>query len=63
MGILHAGIVNQLPNSRIEAICEKEKLVARIARKLLPKEVSYYSDHIDMVSKEKLDAVFITTPI
>jgi predicted dehydrogenase len=63
MGILHAGIVNQLPDSRVQAICEKEKLVARIAKKLLPKGVSYYDDHVEMVTKENLDAVFITTPI
>jgi predicted dehydrogenase len=63
MGILHAGIVNQLPNSRVQAICEKEKIVAGIAKKLLPKGVSYYDDHVEMATKENLDAAFITTPI
>jgi predicted dehydrogenase len=63
MGILHAGIVNQLPDSRIQAVCEKEKLISGIAKKLLPKEVQFYDDHIEMVTKENLDAVFITTPI
>ncbi|MGA2626673.1 MAG: Gfo/Idh/MocA family oxidoreductase [Candidatus Bathyarchaeia archaeon] len=63
MGILHAGIVNQLPDSRIQAVCEKEKLVSGIAKKLLPKEVQFYNDHVEMVTKENLDAVFITTPI
>jgi predicted dehydrogenase len=63
MGILHAGIVNQLPNSRVLAICEKEKIVAGIARKLLSKGISYYDDHVEMATEEKLDAAFITTPI
>ncbi len=57
------GIINQLPDSRVQAICEKEKLVARIAKKILPEEVSFYEDSADMVLKENLDAVFITTPI
>jgi predicted dehydrogenase len=63
MGILHAGIVNQLPNARIQAVCERERLVAGIAKKLLPKGVSFYGDGVEMVSKENLDAVFIATPI
>jgi len=63
MGILHAGIVNQLPNVRVRAVCERERLVAGIAKKLLPKGVSFYGDSIEMVSKENLDAVFIATPI
>jgi len=63
MGILHAGIVNQLPNSRIQAVCEKEKLVEEIAKKLLPKGIQFYDDHVEMATKEDLDAVFITTPI
>ena len=63
MGILHAGIVNQLPNTRVQAVCEKETLVTRIAKKFLPKGISYYEDHSEMARKENLDAIFITTPI
>jgi len=63
MGILHAGIVNQLPDVRLKAICEKEALVARMASKLLPTDISFYKDHLEMVTNEDLDAVFVTTPI
>jgi len=63
MGILHAGIVNQLPNSRIQAVCEKERIVARMAKSFLPKGLSFYDDGVEMVKKESLDAIFITTPI
>jgi len=63
MGILHGGIVNKLPDANVTAVCEKERLVAGIAKKLLPKGVSFYADSAEMVSKENLDAVFITTPI
>lgn len=63
MGVLHAGIVNQLPYSQIQAVCEKDKLVSAVAKKLLPKEVQFYDDHVEMATEENLDAVFITTPI
>jgi len=63
MGILHSGIVNSLPDARIRAICEKETLLIRAARALLPKTINFYKDHVRMVQKEELDAVFITTPI
>lgn len=63
MGILHAGIVNELPDTRVTSICEKDPLIPRLARKLLPKEISWYSNHAEMLSKGNLDALFITTPI
>jgi predicted dehydrogenase len=62
MGILHAGIVNALPGSEVAAICEKERLLIRSAKTILPK-VNFYTDHSRMIRKEELDAVFVTTPI
>ena len=63
IGIIHAGIVNALPEARIKAICEKNALLLRVARKFLPKTVALYKDHLDMVKNEEIQAVFITTPI
>ena len=63
MGILHAGVVNSMPDTRVKAICEKDSLVARLAKNFLPKEVTIYDDHFKMLDSERLDAVFITTPI
>jgi len=34
-----------------------------MAEKLLPTRISFYKDHVEMVTNEDLDAVFITTPI
>jgi scyllo-inositol 2-dehydrogenase (NADP+) len=62
MGILHASILNALEGCSVTAICEKERLVLEFAKKILP-HITFYSDVVSMVNKEKLDAVFVTTPI
>jgi predicted dehydrogenase len=63
MGILHSGILNSQPDTRIAAICEKDKLLTRLAKNILPKTIEFYNDHIKMVESTNLDAVVITTPI
>jgi predicted dehydrogenase len=62
MGILHAGIVNSLPDSEVTAICEKERFLIRSAKAIIP-NVNFYTDHSRMIAKEDLDAIFVTTPI
>lgn len=61
MGLLHAGVVNALPGSRLKAICDKESVILRFGKRLLP-SVSFYSDYRKMIDSEGLDAVFVTTP-
>jgi predicted dehydrogenase len=63
MGILHAGIVNSIPDARVKAICEKDPLLTKLAKKLLPKTIAFYDNHMRMVEEEALDIVFITSPI
>lgn len=63
MGILHAGIVNSMPDAKVIAICEKDSLIARLAKNFLPKAITLYDDPLKMLDNEQLDAVFITTPI
>jgi predicted dehydrogenase len=63
MGILHAGIVNSISGTSVTAICEKESLLTAAAKALLPKRIAVYKDHQKMMKEERLDAVFITTPI
>jgi len=63
MGILHSGIVNSFPEACIKAICDKDMFLVRVARAFLPKTIALYKDPIKMLDNEKLDAVFITTPI
>ena len=62
MGILHAGILNALPDCTVGAICEKEPLIRRLASKVMP-GIRFFESPFDMVSKEELDAVFVTSPI
>jgi predicted dehydrogenase len=47
----------------VRAICETEGLLVRAAKAFLPKTVAFYKDHLEMLAKEELDAVFVTTPI
>jgi predicted dehydrogenase len=63
MGILHSGIVNSLPDARVKAICENQRLLVRLAKPLLPKTIALYTDYVKMMKNEQLDAVFVTTPI
>ena len=63
MGILHAGILNAIPDCHVRAICEREGLLVRAAKAFLPKTVAVYKDHLEMLAREQVDAVFVTTPI
>ena len=63
MGILHSGIMNSIPDGQVKAICEKESFLVRGAKAFLPKTVTFYKDHLDMLANEELDAVLVTTPI
>ena len=62
MGILHSALVNTLPGSHISAICDKNSTLVKLARKSLP-DIAFYSDYLEMVDREDLDAVYITTPV
>ena len=62
MGLLHSGIVNALEGSELAAVCESDSLLRRIGARLL-KDVHFYRDVSEMLRKESLDAIFVTTPI
>lgn len=63
MGILHAGILNALPSCTVTSIAEKEGMLNRLARKLLP-HLRFYSNVREMLAREDdLDAIYVTTPI
>jgi predicted dehydrogenase len=61
MGLLHASIVNSLPDVRVSAIYDKNSTVIRYARKAFPG--IYMTSSLDQFSGLNLDAAFITTPI
>ena len=62
MGILHAAIVNALAGSSVVGICEKERVLAGAARKIMT-DIPIYTNVEEMATKTKLDAVMVTTPI
>ena len=62
MGLLHAAIVNSLPDVSVTSVCEKDLFLSVAAKAVLPKSVTVYRDVKQMVSEEQPDAVFVTTP-
>ena len=63
MGLLHAGIVNSLPDARVTAVCETDFFLSTAAKALLPKEIAVYRDLNKMILEEDPDAIYVTTPI
>lgn len=61
MGLLHASILNTIPNVKTTAVCESKHLLARFASKAF-KDIKIVNS-IHGFSKLKLDAVFVSTPI
>jgi predicted dehydrogenase len=62
MGLLHTGIFNNLDGSTVTAIAEKKKLMALGLKKYLS-NINVYQDFQEMLDKEDLDIVVITTPV
>jgi len=62
MGLLHTGIFNNLDGSTVTAIAEKKKLIALGLKKYLT-SINVYQDFQEMLDKEDLDVVVITTPV
>jgi len=61
MGMLHAGILNSLPNVQLAAICEKSGLIRKFLKKVF-RDVFIF-DSVEKLSNIGLDAVYVTTPI
>jgi predicted dehydrogenase len=61
MGLVHAGILNILPDVQVAALCEKSNLIRRFSRKIF-KGIETVDD-VEKLSKLNLDIVYVTTPI
>lgn len=61
MGLVHSAIINVSENSRLCAICESSEIIHKLISQLIP-DIKIYKDYKEMLEKEKLDFVFITTP-
>ena len=62
MGLLHAGIFNNLENSELTAISEKKKFIVSGLKKYL-RYINTYQSYGEMLDKENLDIVVVTTPV
>jgi predicted dehydrogenase len=62
MGLLHAGLFSALQDQPITIVSEADGLLARLARKIMP-QARVYQDYNEMILREELDAVVITTPV
>jgi len=62
MGMLHAGIFNSFEKSTLSAISEKKKLIISGLKKYLP-YINVYQDYENMLKKEDMDILVITTPV
>jgi len=61
MGLLHASILNAIPEAELAALCDKSFLIRKFLKKLF-KEIAVVNS-VDKLSRFDLDAVYITTPI
>ena len=60
MGITHFSILNSHPSAAIVAVCDQSKTMMNILGKYV--NVTTYSDYLEMMEKEQLDFVIISTP-
>jgi len=61
MGLLHASLLNVLPNVKLVALCDKNGLIRKICRRLF--RDAFITDNVEQLAGLDLDAVYITTPI
>jgi predicted dehydrogenase len=62
MGLLHSGIFNGLEESKVAAICEKDRMMSSTLKQYLP-NINVHTDYEKMFEEEFLDLVVITTPV
>jgi len=61
MGLLHASILNVLPNVQLTALCDKTAIIRRFSKRIF-NEV-HVVDDVEKLSGLDLDVVYVTTPI
>lgn len=61
MGLLHASLLNFMPNVELSALCDKSWLMRKLAKSTLHGPL--VTDKLEKMSKLNLDVVYVTTPI
>ena len=62
MGILHAAMISSFEGNRVAAISDNDSFLVKLAKKALP-NMNHYADYHDMLDKERLDVLYICTPV
>lgn len=61
MGVLHTGILNSLEGVEVKALVDNQDAILNFIKGAIP-SIKTYKDYRDMLKKEDLDLVYITTP-
>ena len=61
MGLLHASILNTLPNVELNALCDKGALIRKFCKKVFDKV--RVADDVEKLSDLDMDVAYVTTPI
>jgi len=61
MGLLHASILNVLPNVQLTALCDKSTLIRKFSKKIF--DGVHVVNDVEKLSGLDLDVVYVTTPI
>lgn len=62
MGLMHASILNTLPQVNLVALCDKSKFILKFCRKMFRDKVNIVADVAELADLN-VDVVYITTPI
>jgi predicted dehydrogenase len=62
MGLLHASILNTMPNVEVIALCDKSYILLRLMKKLF-KEAKIVVDDLNKLDDIDINTVYVTTPI
>ncbi|MGA2683272.1 MAG: Gfo/Idh/MocA family oxidoreductase [Candidatus Bathyarchaeia archaeon] len=63
MGLLHASLLNVLPEIQVVALCDKSTLMNMVFKKVFSKKDIHVINDLEKLSEMELDAVYVTTPI
>ena len=61
MGVMHACLLNVLPNVQVSALCDKSRLMRIIAKRAF--KGVFITDSLEKFAGKNLDAVYVLTPI
>jgi predicted dehydrogenase len=63
MGLLHASMLNVMPDVELVALCDKSSLMVKLFKKIFKNTSIKVTDDLKKIPNLTLDAVYVTTPI